>query len=152
MSTHEPSRLRVAVGADETTPTVDSILAELDARGFEVLKFGALDPGADARWSAVGLTVAECLAQGLADEGIVCCWTGTGVTIAANKVAGIRAALCVDAPTAAGARRWNDANVLGISLRLTTPALAGEILGAWFKSVPSDDQETRSAMSLMLKM
>jgi hypothetical protein len=94
-------------------------------------------------------TEAECLAQGLADQGIVMCWTGTGVSIAANKVEGVRAALCVDAATATGARRWNDANVLALSLRLTTPALLSEILAAWFKGTPSDDQESRNCRDLL---
>ena len=53
-------------------------------------------------------------------RGVVCCWTGTGVSIAANKVPGVRAALCTDAATASGARRWNDANVLALGLRLTS--------------------------------
>ena len=69
-----------------------------------------------------------------AELGIVCCYTGTGVCMAANKVRGVRAALCVDAETARGARTWNDANVLALSLRLTTPALAREILGAWLSA------------------
>jgi ribose 5-phosphate isomerase B len=69
----------------------------------------------------------------------VCCWTGTGASIAANKVEGIRAALCVDAPTASGARKWNDANVLALSLRTTSEAELGEILDAWFAGAPSDE-------------
>ena len=70
--------------------------------------------------------------------GVVCCWTGTGVSIAANKVDGVRAALCVDAETARGARRWNDANVLAVSLRLTTPAVAEELLEA-FTTTDADE-------------
>ena len=78
------------------------------------------------------------MAEGRADQAVVCCWTGTGASIAANKVAGIRAALCADAETARGARRWNDANVLALSLRTTSPALLGEILDGWFEAGPSD--------------
>ncbi len=78
------------------------------------------------------------VAEGRAEHGIVACWTGTGASIAANKIAGIRAALCADAATAAGARRWNDANVLALSLRTTSSALLEEILDAWFATVPSD--------------
>ncbi len=71
------------------------------------------------------------------NEGIVCCWTGTGAAIAANKVRGVRAALCADAATAEGARKWNDANVLALSLRTTSPAVLDEILDAWFAGAPS---------------
>jgi RpiB/LacA/LacB family sugar-phosphate isomerase len=141
--------LRIAIGSDDLNATTEALLAELEVRGVELLKFGAFDYDADRRWSAIGLTVAECLAQGLADQGIVMCWTGTGVSIAANKVEGVRAALCVDAATATGARRWNDANVLALSLRLTTPALLSEILAAWFKGTPSDDQESRNCRDLL---
>ena len=73
----------------------------------------------------------------------MCCWTGTGASIAANKVPGIRAALCGDAETAEGARKWNDANVLALSLRTTSAALLSEILDAWFAGEPSSDEERR---------
>ncbi len=76
------------------------------------------------------------MAGGQADRGVVCCWTGTGVSIAANKVPGVRAALCVDAETARGARRWNDANVLALSLRLTSEQVATEILDAFLSTDP----------------
>ena len=74
----------------------------------------------------------------------MCCWTGTGASIAANKGPGVRAALCADAPTAEGARRWNDANVLALSLRTTSPALLGEILDAWFAAAASDEAGDRA--------
>jgi ribose 5-phosphate isomerase B len=79
------------------------------------------------------------VADGRAEQAVVCCWTGTGASIAANKVPGIRAALCGDAQTAEGARRWNDANVLALSLRTTSEAELGEILDAWFAAGPSTD-------------
>lgn len=81
------------------------------------------------------------MAEGRADQAVVCCWTGTGASIAANKVAGVRAALCADAATAAGAREWNDANVLALSLRLTSRQVLTEILDAWFAGAPSTDPE-----------
>lgn len=84
--------------------------------------------------------MAAAVASGKAEQGIVCCWTGTGATIAANKVAGIRAALCHDAPTAKGARVWNHANVLALGLRTTSQAVAREILDAWFATPVSDDE------------
>ena len=71
----------------------------------------------------------------------MCCWTGTGASIAANKVRGVRAALCVDAASAAGARRWNDANVLALSLRITSQALLHEIL-MWFRASPAARRRT----------
>ena len=82
-------------------------------------------------WAKVATDLARALTRGEADQGVVCCWTGTGVTMAANKVRGIRAALCGDAATASGARKWNDANVLGLSLRLLAEPLATEIVHAW---------------------
>jgi ribose 5-phosphate isomerase B len=75
---------------------------------------------------------------------VVCCWTGTGASIAANKVAGVRAALCTDAATATGARRWNDANALALSLRLTSDAQLREILDAWFAGEPSVEADDRA--------
>jgi ribose 5-phosphate isomerase B len=103
-------------------------------------------------WPAVARLVAETVAKGDAEEGILCCWTGTGVSIAANKVPGIRAALCEDAETARGARLWNDANVLCLSLRRTSEVIAQEILEAWFSTQyqpnPEDDACLRSVQEL----
>lgn len=128
--------MRIAFGADERNAVTDFLREELARRGHDVVR--ALGPasGSDEQWAAVGLGVANAVAAGEADQGVVCCWTGTGVSMAANKVAGVRAALCTDAEQARGARRWNDANVLALSLRLTTPALATEILDAWFTTDP----------------
>lgn len=123
--------MKLAVGSDERTHMTDVIIAGLDKRGHTVELFGALRAD-KASWSQVALEVAERVARGDADEGILFCWTGTGVSIAANKVPGIRAALCHDAETARGARRWNRANVLCLSLRATTETIAQEILDAWF--------------------
>jgi len=100
---------------------------------------GALADGEREDWAWASEAAARDVADGRAQQGIVCCWTGTGASIAANKVEGIRAALCGDAETAAGARKWNDANVLALSLRTTSEALLGEILDAWFSAGPSDD-------------
>ena len=88
-------------------------------------------------WAWASEAAAREVAEGNADQALVACWTGTGASIAANKVAGVRAALCTDAQTASGARRWNDANVLALSLRSTSLAELGEILDAWFGSGPS---------------
>jgi ribose 5-phosphate isomerase B len=123
--------MRIAVGSDEQNYVTDALIAELKQRGHELILFGPLAGNADP-WPDVGRAVGEAVATGQADQGIVCCYTGTGVSIAANKVPGVRAALCHDAQTAAGARKWNDANVLALSLRTTTPEIAREILDAWF--------------------
>ena len=127
--------MRVAVATDEATPTVDTVRTWLHDAGHEVVD--VVPDGTD--WRDVGRAVGEAVAGGAADAGVVCCWTGTGVSIAANKVDGVRAALCVDAETARGARRWNDANVLAVSLRLTTPAVAEELLDAFTTTTPDDD-------------
>jgi ribose 5-phosphate isomerase B len=134
--------MRIAVGSDDRTALTDILIAELEQRGHEVLRFGPL-AGTSDPWPEVGRAVGSAVAAGSAAQGIVCCYTGTGVSIAANKVAGVRAALCHDAQTAAGARTWNDANVLALSLRLTTPDLLREMLDAWFAtSSPPEEQAT----------
>ena len=112
---------------------------ELRKRGHDPIVHGALADGERDDWAWASEAAARDVADGRAEQGVVCCWTGTGASIAANKVPGIRAALCTDAETAAGARKWNDANVLALSLRSTSEALLGEILDAWFKAGPSED-------------
>lgn len=132
--------MKIVVGSDEKNYLTDALVADLKQRGHELLLIGPLAGHNDA-WPEVGRAVGETVASGAAAQGIVCCYTGTGVSIAANKVKGIRAALCHDAQTAAGARKWNDANVLALSLRATTPDLAREILDAWFtSSAPPEEQ------------
>ena len=130
--------MRCAIGADDTGPLTETLLAELDRRGIATERFGALR-SPDGEWASIGRAVGEAVAAGRADVGIVCCWTGTGISIAANKVRGVRAALCADAVTAQGARRWNDANVLALSLRATSPAVGLEILEAFLASEASAD-------------
>src|SRR5436190_21255468 len=123
--------MRVVLGSDEATPLTAAVAADLEARGATVTLVGP--PAGDAKeWAEVGRDVGARVAGGDADTGVLFCWTGTGASIAANKVAGVRAALCTDAATAAGARKWNDANVLVMSLRLTSPEVAHEMLDAWF--------------------
>lgn len=131
--------MRVALGSDMTGELPEAIDRWLRAHDHEIARFGALAPGENEAWPSVGREVARCVARGDAHYGVLCCWTGTGVSIAANKVAGARAALCGDAATAAGAREWNDANVLCLSLRATTVALAEEMLEAWFAGTPTRD-------------
>lgn len=125
--------MKLAVGSDERTHLTDAVVEELNKRGHQVELFGPLR-GEKELWPQVAQQVAERVAQGQADEGILFCWTGTGVSMAANKVPGIRAALAQDAETAKGARLWNRANVLCLSLRATSEVVAKEILDAWFET------------------
>ena len=131
--------MRIAVAADERAGIAEAVVAELRRRGHEPLPHGALSDSERDDWAWASEAAARDVAEGRADQAVVCCWTGTGASIAANKVDGVRAALCGDAETARGARRWNDANVLALSLRATSAPLLGEILDAWFEGEPSDD-------------
>jgi ribose 5-phosphate isomerase B len=135
--------MRISVSSDMDEPVARSLVTELRSRGHEVATYGALSPGDDTQWAPCSEAAARQVADGTADQAVVCCWTGTGASIAANKVPGVRAALCTDAYTADGARRWNDANVLALSLRLTSEPLLKEILDAWFAAEASEDTEDR---------
>lgn len=144
--------MRVAVGSDAPGDLPAAIVRWLEAHGHEVMRLGALAPGADDAWPSVGQAVGEAVASGAAVCGVLCCWTGTGVSIAANKVRGVRAALCGDAVTAAGARTWNDANVLCVSLRATSAAVAEEMLEAWFAGEPTADPAYRAMIERVRKL
>ncbi len=133
--------MRIAVAADELTGVAEEVAAALRRRGHELSLHGALAPGGRADWAWASAAAAREVAAGTADQAVVCCWTGTGASIAANKVAGIRAALCGDAVTAAGARRFNDANALALSLRTLSPAVLEEVLEAWFAATPSPEPD-----------
>jgi ribose 5-phosphate isomerase B len=134
--------MRIALGSDERTSLTDSVIDVLKEQEHEIILFGPLANQSSA-WPSVARNVAEAVARGEADEGILFCWTGTGVSIAANKVPGVRAALCADVETARGARLWNDANVLCLSLRRLSQPMAKEILEAWlvtkYEPNPQDD-------------
>ena len=128
--------MRIAFGTDERTPLTDAIVTALENEGHEVIVRLEDEP-----WPDVGRRVAEAVADQRADRGVVCCWTGTGVSIAANKVPGVRAALCTDVETARGARRWNDANVLALGLRLTSEPVAKEMLDAFLSTDPDPGED-----------
>jgi ribose 5-phosphate isomerase B len=137
--------MRVSIAADERTGVAEAVADALGERGHEVVaEHGALSDAERDDWAWASEAAARDVADGRAEQAVVCCWTGTGASIAANKVDGVRAALCGDAATADGARRWNDANVLALSLRTTSPALLGEILDAWFSAQPSADEADRA--------
>src|SRR5918997_3033666 len=131
--------MRIAVASDERRGVAEAVVKELRARGHEPVAHGALADGEREDWAWASEAAARDVAEGRAEQAVVCCWTGTGASIAANKVRGVRAALCGDAATAEGARKWNDANVLALSLRTTSEPVLEEILDAWFSAEPSPD-------------
>lgn len=142
--------MRIAVGSDLRTELTDFLLGWLREQGHEVELLGALKEGDERLWPSVGVRVAERVASGACDTGIALCWTGTGVCMAANKVPGVRAALCWDAETARGARLWDDANVLCLSLRWTSIPLAQEILRAWLGPLQGErDEEDLRGIRMM---
>lgn len=124
---------KVVFGTDEQSYIQGPILDWLRAQGHELVGLFEEEP-----WPDVGRQVGELVSDGTADWGVICCWTGTGVSIAANKVPGVRAALCTDVPTAVGARRWNDANVLAMGVRLTSQQMAVEMLEAFASTAPDN--------------
>ena len=135
-----PTARRIAVGSDSRHPIPDAIGGWLEAGGYSVIRCGAVD-AADTPWPEAAEQVARLVAQGVAEAGIICCWTGTGVSIAANKVPGIRAALCKDAETAAGARGWNGANVLALALSDATADAAQAIVESFLGTEGIDPEE-----------
>ena len=144
--------MKIAVAADERAGVADSLIEELRKRGHDPLPHGALAEDERVDWAWASEAAARDVAEGRADQAIVCCWTGTGASIAANKVDGVRAALCLDAQTADGARKWNDANTLAISLRATSEAELAEILDAWFGGEPSGDAEDTANVEHLAEM
>jgi ribose 5-phosphate isomerase B len=136
--------MRFSVAADERVGVADAVVEQLRERGHDVTTHGALIDAERDDWAWASEAAARDVAEGRADQAVVCCWTGTGASIAANKVAGVRAALCTDAQTADGARRWNDANALALSLRATSEAELAEILDAWFAGEASADADDRA--------
>jgi ribose 5-phosphate isomerase B len=133
--------MKIAVAADERVGVAEALADELRKRGHEPLLHGALAEGERDDWAWASEAAARDVASGRAEQGVVCCWTGTGASIAANKVPGVRAALCTDAQTARGARLWNDANVLALSLRSTSEAELSEILDAWLEGQASTEPD-----------
>ena len=136
----------IAVGSDEKNTSTDAAIEHLRARGLKVLAAGPLaeQPG---DWVQVAHEVGRAVAEGRAERAVLFCYTGTGASIAVNKVPGVRGALCVDAETARGARRWNDANVLVLSYRLATETLVREIIDA-FLDTQTDPGEAETIRQL----
>lgn len=136
--------MRIAVAADELTGVAETLPEALRRRGHDPILHGAYTRDERDDWAWASACAAADVAEGRADQAVVACWTGTGASIAANKLPGVRAALCIDAQTASGARRWNDANVLALSLRLTSQAALEEILDAWFEGRSSPEPDDRA--------
>lgn len=140
--------MKIAVGSDMKAQLTEAVISKLNEMGHEIELFGALkDP--KGLWPKVGMEVAEKVVSGAFDQAVLFCWTGTGICMAANKVKGSRAALCQDAETARGARKWNDANILVMSLRATSEYIAEEILEAWFATPPSEDNEDLQCIAML---
>jgi ribose 5-phosphate isomerase B len=127
--------VRIAFGTDLVTAVTEHAKVQIASLGHDVMVVGEGEA-----WPDIGRGVGDAVAAGRADVGVVCCWTGTGVSIAANKVNGVRAALCTDAVTAAGARKWNDANVLAVGLRLTTEPLFDEMIDAFLQTTVQESE------------
>jgi len=130
------------MGADDEGAVADTVAEELRSRGHEV------DVLEHDQWPDVAARVARAVAAGEADQGMLFCWTGTGTSMAANKVPGIRAALAWDPWIAAGARKWNDANVLVMSLKRTDPETARAIVDAWLSVDAPDPDEAENIARL----
>ena len=137
--------MRIAVSADERTGVAEAVVDQVRSRGHEPIVHGALSGAERDDWAWASEAAARDVADGRAEQGFVGCWTGTGASIAANKVRGVRAALCADAATADGARRWNDANVLALGLRLTTETVAEELLDAFLTTEPDGSEAANIA-------
>lgn len=132
--------MKIAIGSDERNHLTDFVIDRLQEMGLELDMHGPLNND-DIQWTDVAKEVAEKVSSNQCDQGILFCWSGTGVSIAANKVPGVRAALCTDAETASSARKWNDANVLAMSLRTTSPTVAEEMINAWLSSSPEEEEQ-----------
>lgn len=131
--------MKIAVASDERVGVAKSLVVSLEKRGHEPILHGALVDKKHDNWAWTSEEAARDVAEGRADQAVICCWTGTGAAIAANKIPGVRAALCLDAETSQGARRWNDANALVLSLRSTSDAEMEEILDSWFATKASEE-------------
>ena len=134
--------MRIVLGADDEGDVAAAVVDDLRDRGHEVTVLPA------EQWPDVARKVGEAVASGEADQGVLFCWTGTGTSMAANKIPGVRAALVWDPWIAEGARRWNDANVLVMSLKRTTPGTAKDILDAWFAVDEPDEDEAENILRL----
>ena len=140
--------MKISVGADKRLHVVDVALDYLQDKGYEVTWHGP-EKGETQPWPEVAKRVALDVRSAEAVEGILFCWTGTGVSMAANKVKGIRAVLCDDAETARGARLWNNANVLCLSMRRTSEIVLKEILDMWFSTTYAPNETDDACLRMI---
>ncbi|HMQ46280.1 MAG TPA: RpiB/LacA/LacB family sugar-phosphate isomerase [Saprospiraceae bacterium] len=143
--------MQIPIASDLQTQLTTAVADWLAAKGYEPIPYGAL-LGGSTPWPTVGHEIASLVGAGQFQQAILFCWTGTGISIAANKVPGVRAALCWDAETARGAKKWNDANILCLSLRYTSEAVAKEILEAWFSTEASADADDQACLRMLEAM
>ena len=134
--------MRIVVGADDEGPVVETVVEALRSRDHDVTVLER------EQWPDVAAKVARAVAAGEADQGVLFCWTGTGTSMAANKVPGVRAALAWEPWIAEGARKWNDANVLVMSLKRTDPETARGIVDAWLSVEEPDPDEAANIARL----
>jgi len=135
--------MRVAFASDDENDTTRAVVAALTDAGHELIL-----PDAAESWPDLGRFVGRAVVEGRADYGVVMCWTGTGTAIAANKVPGVRAALAWDPWIARGARLWNDANVLAMSLKRLAPDVAVEVLQAFLETPEADPDEAANIAAI----
>lgn len=131
--------MKIALCSDEPYPVHALVQELLQARGHTIVPFGSVASGKDEPWAEVAERAAQAVASGACDEGVFFCWSGTGISMAANKVAGIRAALCGDPGAAKAARIWNHANVLCLSNRTLSNDMAKELIAAWLDTEPGSE-------------
>lgn len=135
--------MRIALGSDHGGYHLKQIIKEyLEGQGLAYKDFGTFD-ATSVDYPDYAYRVAAAVAAGEYERGILCCGTGIGVCIAANKVAGIRAALCHDTFSARAAREHNDANILTLGERVIGPGLAVDIVATWLAAEFSGGRHTR---------
>lgn len=126
--------MKMAIAADHAGFFLkEELKKSLEARGIEYVDFGTFSEES-VDYPDYAVAVAERVSSGEFDLGLLVCGSGIGVSIAANKIPGVRAALCSDAECARLSRRHNDANVLALGARFLDVGRAEEILAAWLES------------------
>lgn len=131
--------MKIAIGCDHAALKLkNDVVEKLKKEGYEVEDFG-IHEQKSVDYPDYALPVAEAVASGKADKGILICGTGIGMSIAANKVKGIRCALCSDTFSAHATREHNDANILAFGERVVGEGLAMDIVDTFLKTPFSGD-------------
>ena len=130
----------IAIGSDHGGYELkQEIMKHLDERGLEYKDFGCYSADS-CDYPQYGHAVAHAVADGVCDRGILVCGTGIGISISANKVPGIRAALCTDCFMAEASRQHNDANILAMGGRVVGPGLALKITDTFLDTPVSNGE------------